>query len=85
MTFAGRDLIINYATSAFGGVQAEVQDDSGRPIEGFTLDQCPFIYGDEIEHAVAWRAGSDLSSLAGRPIRLRFAMKNADQFSLRFR
>jgi hypothetical protein len=33
---------------------------------------------------VEWRGGSDLSSLAGQPIRLRFWLKDADLFALQF-
>ena len=49
------------------------------------MEDCPEIYGDEIERVVAWRTGSDLTSLAGRTVRLRIEMKDADLFSLRFR
>jgi hypothetical protein len=34
---------------------------------------------------VAWKAGSDVGKLAQQPIRLRFVMKDADLYSLRFR
>ena len=84
-TFDGSQLIINYSTSAFGSLQVEVQDVEGRPVNGFNLSQCPVVYGDEVEHVVAWEEGSDVGSLAGRPVRLRFALKDADLFSIRFR
>lgn len=38
-----------------------------------------------IERIVAWKQGADVSTLAGRPVRLRFTMKDADLFALRFR
>jgi len=85
LTFEGRELVINYSTSAVGSVQVEIQDAGGAPFEDFTLAQCPEIYGDEIEHVVAWEGGSDVSALAGRPVRLRFVMKDADLYSIRFR
>jgi len=34
---------------------------------------------------VAWRAGPDVSRLAGQPVRLRFVMKDADLFAIQFR
>jgi hypothetical protein len=46
---------------------------------------CPAIIGDEIKRVVAWKQGTDVSRLAGRPVRLRFVMKDADLFALRFR
>jgi hypothetical protein len=33
---------------------------------------------------VHWQGRSDLSALAGRPVRLRFVLKDADVFALRF-
>ena len=80
----GKELVINYSTGAAGGVQVEVQGADGRPIPGFALDDCPAIYGDQIERVVTWKS-SDLSSLSGKPIRLRFRMTDADLYSMRFR
>jgi hypothetical protein len=85
LTFEGRALVINYSTSAVGSVQVEIQNADGTPVEGFTLADCPEVFGDEIERVVAWKGGSDVSALAGRPIRLRFVMKDADLYSMRFR
>lgn len=85
LVFEGRELVINYSTSAVGSMQVEIQDAEGNPVDGFSLGQCPEIYGDEIEHVVAWEGGSDVSALAGGPVRLRFAMKDADLYSIQFR
>ena len=56
-----------------------------RPIDGHKLDESVEIYGDEIERVVAWQAGSDVSTLAGKPVRIRVVMKDADLYSIRFR
>jgi len=85
LVFKGRDLIINYSTSAAGAVLVEVQDERGVPIEGFGLADCQEIYGDEIEYPVAWKSATSLEKLAGKPVRLRFLLKDADLYSLRFR
>jgi N-acetylneuraminic acid mutarotase len=84
LVFAGGALEINFATSAAGSVRVEIQDAAGRPIPGFALGDCPELIGDEIGRVVAWNQGSDVSKLAGQPIRLRFAMKEADLYALRF-
>lgn len=83
--FAGSELEINYRTGAPGFVRVEIQNETGAPIAGFSKDDCPEIVGDEIERTVAWKRGTDVSRLAGRPVRLRFCMKDADLFSMRFR
>jgi hypothetical protein len=85
LTFTGQELELNYRTGAAGSVRIEIQDEAGTPLAGFTAADCPEIIGDEIERVVAWQAGSDVASLAGKPVRLRFILADADVFSFRFR
>ena len=92
LIFEGANLILNYATSAAGSIRLEIQDAQGNPLPGFALEESPLIWGDEIEHTVRWershaKATSEkpLARIAGKPVRLRFAMKDADLYSLRFR
>lgn len=85
LVFSGRELALNYSTSIAGRIVVEIQDAAGVPIPGYTLDDCPEIIGDEIERVVTWKRGTDLGALAGRPVRLRFVMKDADLFALQFR
>ncbi len=84
LRFKGSRLEINYATSAAGGIRIEMQDPKGQPIPGFTLEDCPEIIGDQIERNVAWKGGSDLSSLSGKTVRMRVVLKDADLYSIRF-
>ncbi|MDZ4286852.1 MAG: kelch repeat-containing protein, partial [Prosthecobacter sp.] len=84
LRIGGDKLILNYATSAAGSIQVEIQDEDGKPLPGFTLADMPELYGDELEAPVTWKAGSDLSALKGKTVRLRFIMKDADLFALRF-
>jgi hypothetical protein len=83
-TFKGRALVLNYATSAAGSISIEVQDDGGRPLPGFELANSVEMYGDELDRKAVWKGEPDLGSLAGKPVRLRFAMKDADLYSIRF-
>ena len=76
---------MNYSTSAAGSVRAELTDVGGQAIPGFELESCPEIYGDEIEQVVEWQGQPDLAKLAGKPVRLRFQLKDADLYSIRFR
>ena len=78
-------LLINYSTSAAGSVRCEIQTADGTPVPGFTLAACDEIYGDHISRAVAWRGRTELKQLVGRPVRLKFELKDADIYSLRFR
>ncbi len=84
LRFTGKELALNYTTSAGGSVRVEIQDASGKPIPGFSLaDSRPHI-GDAIEQPVSWKTGGDVSALAGQPVRLRFVMQDAGLFALRF-
>jgi hypothetical protein len=83
--FEGKRLVMNFSTSAAGSVRVEIQTAEGEPIPGFTLDDSQEIFGDAIEQVVTWKGGSDVSPLAGKPVRLRFVMNDADLYSIRFR
>jgi len=85
LTFSGKELVLNFSTSAAGHIRVELQDSAGHPIPGFSLDESDEIFGDTLERVVTWRNQSDVSALAGRPIRLRVAMRDADIYSLIFR
>ncbi len=84
LIFSGSKLAMNFATSAAGSVRVEMQDPSGKPIEGFSLADCPDHFGDTVERIVSWKNGTDVDRLAGKPVRLRFVLKDADIYSFRF-
>ena len=81
LVFAGSKLVLNFSTSTVGRIRVELQDSDGDAIEGFTLDDCPPIYGDTPARTVAWKLGSSLRKLAGKAVRLRFELKDADLYS----
>lgn len=86
LIFEGQQLVINYSTSAAGVVWVELQDAEGRPIPGYEFERCEPIVGDEIERTVEWSGdiGHNVGGLAGKPVRLRFILEDADLFSFRF-
>ena len=75
---------MNFATSAAGGIRVEIQNQDGQPIDGFALKDCPEIFGDTIDRTVTWRNASDVRSLAGKSVRLRFQLKDADLYAFQF-
>jgi hypothetical protein len=83
-TFRGDALFLNFATSAAGGIRIELQDAAANPLPEFALDDSREIIGNEIERRATWKGGADLQRFAGKPIRLRFVMKDADLYALRF-
>ncbi|QDV26390.1 glycoside hydrolase family protein [Aureliella helgolandensis] len=84
LTFTGRELAINFGTSAAGGIRVEIQDPAGNPLPGFSLDEATEQIGNEIKRVVTWKSGSDVASLSGKPVRLRFVMKDADLYAFKF-
>jgi len=84
LVFEGARLLLNCSTSAAGGIRGEMQDAAGRPLPGLGLADCPEVFGDELEVEVPWPRWSGLSGWAGLPVRLRFVMRDADLYSLRF-
>lgn len=83
LIFSGRQLVLNYATSAAGFVRVELQDVAGRPIPGFKMADATTLYGDELDAIYSWKGGSDLSKLIGRPVRMHFSLWDADLFAIR--
>ena len=84
LDFTGNKLELNYSTSAAGRIRVEMLDESGTPLEGYTLEDCDGFIGDEISGNVSWNGSTDLSKISGRPVRVRFVMNDADIYSLRF-
>ena len=84
LIFTGDHLTMNYSTSAAGSIRVEVQDEAGRPLEGLTLGESIVLFGDSLEQKALWKDTDILGHLAGRPVRLRFVLEDADLYSIRF-
>ncbi|WP_284639275.1 hypothetical protein [Paenibacillus silviterrae] len=80
----GNSLVLNYATSAPGSVRVGIIDETGWPVAKFSTEDCDVIYGDELDYKVTWRGSSDLSRFAGKTVRFKFELKDADIYALRF-
>ncbi|MBN2295063.1 MAG: hypothetical protein JXM70_21725 [Pirellulales bacterium] len=76
LKFEGKTLQLNIETSAMGLARVEIQDESGKPFPGFTMDDCDRIHtANSTSWTVTWRKNSDLSKLAGKTVRLRFELQ----------
>jgi hypothetical protein len=84
IVFAGDRLELNVATSAAGEVRVELLDVDGAPLPGFAEDDAVPVIGNDLSKVVRWSHGSDVSTAAGRPVRVRFHMQDADVFAFRF-
>ena len=84
LVFEGDRLEINFSTSAGGSLRVEIQDGDGKAKPGFAMSDCHLLYGDQIDRVVSWKSGTNVSQLAGKPVRLRFELKDADLYSFQF-
>jgi len=84
LTFQGDRLSLNFSTSAAGAIRVEIQDAAGKPIEGYALQDCNEVFGDDLDRTVTWKHGGDVSKLAGIPLRLHVTLGDADLYSFQF-
>lgn len=82
--FEGSRLRLNIDTGAMGTARVEIRDESGKPIPGYTVDQCEEIGGNFIDQAVYFDGDTDLSSLAGKPLKLYFKLIRAKLYAFQF-
>jgi hypothetical protein len=84
LVFAGDRLRLNAACHGLGEIWVEIRDAAGQPIPGFTRADAVSIDRNGTAQEVWWKGGPDVSSLAGRPVRLRFEMRSAKLFAFGF-
>ncbi len=90
LLFSGRQLVLNVDTGAGGCVRVEIQPAAGLAIEGFSAGDCEPMNGNFIRKVVSWRGKreaknrTDVSQLAGKPVRLHFVMNDAKLYSFKF-
>lgn len=77
--FSGSTMILNLATSAGGGGKVDILDSSGA-----VLASSEEIIGDSIARTVRWKGAGGPAALAGREVRIRFRLHDADLYSFRF-
>lgn len=85
LVFDGRQLVVNIDTSATGVAGVELQDAGGTPIPGYTLADCDLIHTcNEISRKVTWAGRHDVSAWIGKPVRIRFSLRDTDLYAFEF-
>jgi len=85
LRFTGSQLRLNVDTQATGYLQLGLLDELGQPIPGFETAACVYVNGDFIDEPVRWlHAGSDVSELAGKTVRVEIAGRGAKLYALQF-
>ncbi|MEW6752064.1 MAG: hypothetical protein AB1505_13955 [Candidatus Latescibacterota bacterium] len=62
----------------------DLRDARGRALKGFAAAAGDHLCGDSVAQTVAWQGRTDVSALRGRPVSLRFRMRQAKLFALQF-
>jgi hypothetical protein len=84
-SFTGNRLILNIDTDATGFAQIGFLDKYGKPVEGFSVDDCIYINGDFVKTEVEWLTkGTDVSELAGQTLQLVFRMRGSKLYAMQF-
>lgn len=81
--FAGDRLELNARVMDNGVISVQFLDAGARPIAGF--EESEPVRGDDLRHLVRWGGAQDVSALAGKPVTIRFQIRNAELFSFAFR
>ena len=82
--FNGSRLELNFDGSAGGWTKVEIVDGQGRPIPGYSAGEADNVTGNGVVKTVTWAGKSDVSLLKGRPIKLRFVMRDAKLYAFQF-
>ena len=72
---------MNYSTSAAGGIRVEILDDAGAVHQGRSKNECIEAIGNYIDGKIKWKEHENLNELAGKSIRLRIFLKDANLYS----
>jgi hypothetical protein len=80
VAFSGKYLYIN-ANAAGGSVKAELLDENGNVINGYSVNDCVAVTEDTTKIKLGWGDGKDLSAFAGKNVRFRFYLEDAELYS----
>jgi hypothetical protein len=80
LVYSGDRLELNAAAGKGGAVRVELLDAAGRPLAASRT-----IHGDDLRHTVRWPSENTVPALRGKPVALRFHLRDAALFSFAFR
>ena len=84
LTFAGRRLARNVGPGAGGCVRGELLDENEQPIKGYTRDEATALFANSVALPVTWGSNAGVASLAGKPIKIRFLMRDCKLYAFQF-
>ena len=83
LVVGGDGLVVN-AQAGQGVLRVEVLDLDGSPFADLGKAECVPFSGDSVRHTVQWQGDASLATLRGKPVRLRFYLKDTQLYSFQF-
>ena len=83
LVFTGKSLELNVQTSVAGHVLVELLH-NGESIQGYSASDADLVKGNFIAKTVTWNGQSDISSLVGKSVQVRFVMRDSKLYAFQF-
>jgi len=84
LKFSGRQLHLNLDASR-GETRVALLDAEGRPLPGFSAEDCQPISADSFDHVVTWGKTSDLAALIGKEVQVQFSLRQTALYTWQFK
>lgn len=82
--YDGSLLYLNLDTGGGGSIRVELQDAHGLPLAGRSEADASFMCGNSVSMPASWGESRSVGEWAGKPVRLRFVMRDCKLYSFRF-
>jgi hypothetical protein len=84
ITFTGNRLELNVNPGAGGSIRVELLDENDKPIKGCTRDDATWLFENSVRLPVTWGANNSVATLAGKPVKIRFLMRDCKLYAFQF-
>jgi hypothetical protein len=84
LVFQGQTVHLNARTTVAGQVQVEAAGPDGQALPGRSFTDCDTLAGDFLDRPVTWHGEAALGHAEGSPVTLRFRLRTAELFAVRF-
>jgi hypothetical protein len=84
LTFAGSRLELNVDPGAGGSITVELLDENGQPVKEYTREDATPLFVNSVSLPVTWGANASVDKLAGKPIKIRFLMRDCKLYAFQF-
>jgi hypothetical protein len=80
----GSQLILN-VNAEQGTVRVAILNEAGKPMDGFSLNDCDPIQVDDVEHRVTWQKRANIPADSTTAIKLKFELHDAKIYAMQFK